>query len=887
MANHREIDSESLLDRAVAQIADSQPTAESTAAAGARVWSQLNCPTAAVAAGAAEVEHISGCEDYQALIPAYLAGALPTARKVLVEDHTRSCVPCRRALKNAREGKPIAAMTPSNDADVATARRQGRNPLFSRLALAATLIIGLGMAQILIREFLPSGSSAQATVETVEGTLFRVSEASHMPIQTGDVVREGEILRTGRDGGAVLRLEDGSLVEMRQRSEISVDKTRRGTVVELERGSVIVQAADQRQRHLYVSTEDCLVSVTGTVFSVDHGTKGSRVSVIEGEVRVSHSGDEHVLLPGDQVTTRANLGLSSLVEQYTWGRDLDTYLGLMEEIADLKREIRDTVPRAGQRHSSRLLDLMPEGTVFYAALPNLGTTVRETHRLVEERITRSPAFSEWWTQNGSEDFQNTVANVVAGFGEFSDFLGDELAVGGGFEADELHGPLVTAEVTDPEGLREFIEQKIDDLEISDANIIFLDEPTGSTEDNSFYLWLHDGLMVGSPKVEQITQVATVLGGAPNPFTASDFYASIAALYAEGVGIIIAADLEGVVDDVLHDQEQSEKTMRGMRAMGVHNARHLLAEQKTVDDLTQHRVAVTFSEAREGFASWLAAPAPMGVLDFISSDAKLVAAFVVRDPVKLFDELRSLGDGEDGFSEVLQLFRERRGIDLRDDFIATLGGEFAFAIDGPLFPTPAWKLVFEVYDPASFQWSIEQGLVEANAHLVEEGKEPLEIQHQEVGGRTFYTLPTKAFEVHYTFVEGYLLAAPNRTLLDRAIRFRDAGFSITDQPRFNSLMPDDGRNNFSALVYQDFSGVLQSVAEKLADGQGLSDEQQAALNGMKVDSSPTLGYAYAEDTRITFAATHQGDVLSSVLMQMFGVNNPASLGNLLKGAMEGL
>src|SRR5207237_6154824 len=47
-------------------------------------------------------EQISGCADFQTLIPAYLEGKLSTARTLLLEDHKNECIPCRRALNAER-----------------------------------------------------------------------------------------------------------------------------------------------------------------------------------------------------------------------------------------------------------------------------------------------------------------------------------------------------------------------------------------------------------------------------------------------------------------------------------------------------------------------------------------------------------------------------------------------------------------------------------------------------------------------------------------------------------------------------------------------------------------------------------------------------------------
>jgi uncharacterized protein (TIGR03435 family) len=160
----------------------------------------------------------------------------------------------------------------------------------------------------------------RALVETAGGGLYRVSGEKSQPLTAGGTVELGDVLRTNEGASSVVVLPDGSHIEMRARSELSMESAHDGLRIHLIRGGVIVNAAKQLAGHLYVQTKDVTVSVVGTVFLVNTEEAGSRVAVIEGEVHVQQGAISKKLLPGE-VSTSSLMKSQPITEEISWSRN--------------------------------------------------------------------------------------------------------------------------------------------------------------------------------------------------------------------------------------------------------------------------------------------------------------------------------------------------------------------------------------------------------------------------------------------------------------------------------------------------------------------------------------------------------------------------------------
>ncbi|HEX8189786.1 MAG TPA: FecR domain-containing protein [Pyrinomonadaceae bacterium] len=895
--SRKELDA--ILDKAVAGVRDEGVDQSAVNTAAARVWARvseqasggnvIDAPAAVAAAG-----RDGGCADYLSLIPAYLRRELSPARALLLEDHAQECIPCRKALKAARTGGPRVAARAAQ-VNARPTRRTWPAPVW-RWGIAAGLLLCLGIAATFFVERLDlSGRTLAATVESADGPLYRVTETESRALRTGEQIQKGERVRTSKGSNAVLRLADGSLVEMRERSEVSITENGKGVTVKLDRGGVAVEAAKQRERHLYVATPDSLVSVTGTIFFVGSGTKGSRVSVVEGEVHVGHAGKDDVLHPGDQVTTNARLETVPLTQEVAWSRNAARYTELAAELTRLRQDINARVPRPGVRYSSRFLDLVPEGTVLYAALPNLSQRLADSHRIMQERISQNPALKEWWESEGRGGRGAGADEIIERVREFGAYLGDEVVVSAGLDAKNEPGNiLVLGELKNAADFRPYLEAQVARFARGGENgpaVRIIDDPLAAAPQSDgllgkdeIFVWVRNDLFAASPQLESLRRLATTLDNAgANRFVGTSFHARLAEIYREGAGLVVAADLETLVSQIEREGGSpagGAERGEGFRRLGLTSLKHLVVEQKDLNQKTQSRAVLTFNEPRRGIASWLAAPGAMGALEFVSPDANVATAFVVKEPALLVDDL--LGFLETVQPDLRRQLREieaQQGIDIRRDLAEPLGGEFAFAIDGPLLPTPSWKMILEVNDQAHLQGSLERVVEKLNAWATLNGKGGLRWENTTEGGRTVYTLRSADFglEAHYTFANGYLVVTPGRALLDRAMKYRESGNTLLRSPRFRETMPEDGNANFSAILYHDLAPALRTLAEHAPE----SRRGALAAAGMP----PTLAYAYAQGDRITLAANTEGGPFGLSPDSLLGLPNSFAMQNILTNALS--
>jgi len=860
-------------DRMIAEIRNEPMDDKIVAQAGQRVWKSITgaAPTAELG-----THTLRSCEDFQALIPGYLGKQLVPARALLFEDHVHACVACRHALDHARSGdlQKVWRVEPKRPGAMGWGWAMGAAAAFT--AAIAMIAFNSGM--------LPGQHVVRASVQTVHGSLYTGAGAEMRLIPAGYQIRNSDEIRTAKGSTAVVRMLDGSLVEMGERSDLSVSRAWKGTTIRLDGGQVIVQAAKQKSGRLYVETDDGLVSVKGTIFSVNHGTKGSRVAVIEGVVRVNFGENSNDLTAGEQATSGPSVSKVPIQNEIAWSKNSAKYLALLGDFAVLQKQFA-AIPAPGLRYNSNLLPYVPDHTVVYAAIPNLANTLGEAGRLFQDRLQQSPELRNWWKQQ-QKGKGPKLEDVLNQLKTFNSYLGDEIVFAVAKDGTEYAAPVVLAKVRQG-GLENFLQKEGRRLSAdpSQAALQVVRDPWSvvPAANRPLLVYVNNDLLIASPDVAELQRTAmrAKQGGAA-AFAGTPFYQQLARSYQQGVEYLFCVDMEQIVAQNVQAGSKNHEL-----PPGIGDVRYLTMEYREVAGKSESRADLMFASERQGVASWLAAPASMGSLDFVSPNASMVTSAVIKNPRSIMEEIfKMIGSGDADFTQNLTEFEAKTGVNVLNDMAAPLGGEVTMALDGPMIPTPRWKLIVEVYDPATLQSTIAKLVDSFNRDGNTKGH-TLQLTTRQVGSRTYFVIstPNKVnAEVDYTFVDNYLVAAPDIATISRAIQSREAGFTLSHSQEFHALLPNDGYMNFSAIFYHNIGPVVGPLSDQLKSSGALTRQQQQSIDALKANSAPGLIYAYGEPDRIVVASNtgFMGFDLGTLLTM--GDNGPFLPQAFLGGAM---
>ena len=808
---------------------------------------------------AADVKSISGCDDFQTLIPAYIKNELSEARMILVGDHTRSCVPCRRHLQAVKELK-----------NVENRRRKLAPTATGGLSLVwkvAAVFIFLSLAGLGYKTFtLSSWFKTKADIQIMDGSLYTLSNHQLVLKEESSLLSYGDEFRAPRDSNAMLGLPDGTQIELARRSIFKMEQSDQGTTLNLLAGKAIIEAADQGDKHLFVSTPDCLVTVKGTVFSVNSGPKGSRVSVLDGEVQVQKGKTTSVLLPGNQFTSEENLKRVPLSREVAWSTAPSRLEPFLTSVRAAAKQLESTLADEGTRYQSALLPLMPSNTSIYGAIPNIGVPAMEIFETIQKQLNLYPEIKQAMVQKNMGDFNEDIQHAVQLLGELSSYFGNELAFGVACEGPgNFKAPLFLTESSGKPGLEDFIRDELTNLAVNIEDespldhLVFVENPQATAPANDkLFIWNHNGYIAASPEIGVLQELQGYIGAGQNPgFTNSSFFKTLDELYETGLSIVFGLDFSEMInqkgDQILVDS-------------GIADLDNFIFLKRDALLDTSFEASLTFKDIRKGMAGWLAEPAPLESLTFLSPDVTIFASISLIDPEFMLNDLMLTMKDQSKLKGLMDAGEEEI-ISIIHDLAVALGGEVTLAIDGPILPFPQWKVIAELYDSTLLQETVDQIVMLSNQHndfnLVRTTSDFNGLEVNEIRSQTYN------WSFYYTVVDGYMLAVPNLSLLDQTVKNRNFNLSIASSEKFANLLPANSYNEFSFLFYQNSPEIFEAVSKLVQSTQNQKTQGQKQVHA---SLAPKMIYGYAEQQRISFASTGGDSLLNMLVLQLVDPNS---------------
>jgi hypothetical protein len=527
-----------------------------------------------------------------------------------------------------------------------------------------------------------------------------------------------------------------------------------------------------------------------------------------------------------------------------WPQDLNKYPGLLNEFGQLMEKLQHNLQFPPARGQSRLLPLLPESTMAYAALPNYGDVTHQALKIFRQELQASSVLRDWWQHGELATAGPKVEDSLEKVAQLSQYLGEEIVVSGATEG-KVPSLLIIAEVRKP-GLKVLLQQMVKELAGKSkpaVRVLDLRELATAEERHpaqELVVLVRPDFVVAALDVATLRNFNARLERSGREFVSTPFGQRVAQSYEGGVTIVAAADLQKILNQFPPGTKQDQATLQ---RTGFADMKYLVWEHKNVAGQPASQMELSFTGPRHGVASWLAAPAPLGSLDFASPKAMLAATVLLKNPAQIFEDAKELATASNPnpFATLAQSEATLK-LRLKEDLLSQLGGEITLELDNVTPPDPVWKAILRVSDANRLQQTLSTLL--AAAHC--------ETQQSDEDGVTYHTVripsPRKAAEIGYAFVDGYLVIGSSYETVAEAVRLHRTGESLGKSKKFLASLPPGHSPSASALLYQDPIAMtalrLRQVAPEMAE----------SLAQLATESTPAVVGAYAEESALREAST---------------------------------
>ncbi len=508
------------------------------------------------------------------------------------------------------------------------------------------------------------------------------------------------------------------------------------------------------------------------------------------------------------------------------------------------------------RTQSNMLARLPQNTAFYGAIPNFGPQLRQSLEIFRQELHDSASLRGFLQKNHLTDSEPKAEDAVAQLSDLLDYLGDELVITGGFNGKDPSGVLI-AEVRKP-GLKAVLEKIDQELNAKSAEHVRIFDPqqlqtaTDHKGQEPVVLVRPDFVLI-STSTATLRDFNTQLDKGGSSFASGALGRRLAQSYQAGTNTVFALDAHRLLDLVPDNQGQAKMLLE---KTGFSNASYMMMDSRLVDQRATMQMELAFSGPRHGVASWMAAPAPLGALDFISSKAAIGEVFKLKRLDQIFDDIAEIA-GPVALANLPQM-EAQLNINLKQDILSKFTGEIGFEMNTPPFPAdgdkaaqPNFKFILGVSDAAGLQQTIKRLLATA----------PMQSGEREVDGVTFSTLTMPAAngatnEINYVFMDGYMIVATNRELAEDAVRVHRSGESLAKSGKMGA---GSGPVKASAAVYQNVGSMFASILKQLpSENAGMLPKFLTSA-----EPTPNVLLAYADDTTLRATTSNSIAANSSV------------------------